>query len=103
MSQDEILQVFNGPHEEMVVTQEERQEGFDNYSTQDDHGMQITGMVKDQTGAIYYITKNSWGEIANPFEHGYIYASAAFVELKTISFLLHKDALSKDAKKALNL
>jgi bleomycin hydrolase len=103
MSAEEQKQVFNGPHEELEVTQEMRQVGFDNYSTQDDHGMQITGIVTDQTGARYYITKNSWGDISNPYKEGYVYASEAFVKYKTISFLVHKDALTKATKKKLYL
>jgi bleomycin hydrolase len=103
MSAEESTQVFNGPHEELTVTQDMRQEGFDNYSTQDDHGMQITGIVKDQTGAKYYITKNSWGEIPNPYKEGYVYASEAFVQYKTISLLIHKDGLTRNTRKAMDL
>jgi bleomycin hydrolase len=103
MSDEESTQVFNGPHEELTVTQDMRQEGFDNYSTQDDHGMQITGIVKDQTGAKYYITKNSWGEIPNPYKEGYVYASEAFVQYKTISLLIHKDGLTRNTRKAMDL
>jgi bleomycin hydrolase len=103
MSAEESTQVFNGPHEELTVTQDMRQEGFDNYSTQDDHGMQITGIVKDQTGAKYYITKNSWGEIPNPYKEGYVYASKAFVQYKTISLLIHKDGLTRNTRKAMDL
>ncbi len=95
-------QVFEGPHEELQVTQEMRQMGFDDYSTQDDHGMLFTGIVKDQTDAKYYIVKNSWGDIPNPYQQGYIYASEAFVELKTISLLLHKDALTKQTRRDLS-
>ena len=103
MTAEEMQQAFTGPHEEMVVTQEARQMGFDNYATQDDHSMQITGIVTDQTGAKYYITKNSWGNINNPYEAGYVYASEAYVQLKTIAFLVHKDALSKGLKNKLGI
>ena len=51
---------FDGPVQEMNVTQEIRQEAFDNYQTTDDHGMHITGMAKDQNGNVYYKVKNSW-------------------------------------------
>lgn len=103
MDETELRQVFSGPHEELVVTQEMRQEGFDNYTTQDDHGMLITGIVTDQNGTTYYITKNSWGDIANPYKEGYVYCSESFVKLKTISFTMHKDALTKKTKKAMGL
>tara|TARA_B100001142_G_scaffold323364_1_gene373277 strand:+ start:14572 stop:15765 length:1194 start_codon:yes stop_codon:yes gene_type:complete len=100
MSDTERSKAFSSPHEEMNVTQEIRQLGFDNYQTQDDHGMQIVGKVKDQKGGIYYIVKNSWGDIKNPYRNGYIYASEAFVKSKTISIMLHKDGLPKRIKKA---
>jgi len=103
MDEAQSRQVFSGPHEELVVTQEMRQEGFDNYTTQDDHGMLITGYVTDQNGTKYYITKNSWGDIENPYKTGYIYCSESFVKLKTISFTIHKDGLTETTKKALGL
>lgn len=50
---------FKGPVEEIVVTQELRQEMFDNQETTDDHGMEIVGIAKDQNGNRYYKVKNS--------------------------------------------
>ena len=47
----------NGPQPEVKVTQELRQQGFDNYQTTDDHGMVIYGMAKDQNGGKYYLVK----------------------------------------------
>lgn len=93
---------FDAPIKEKVITQEMRQEGFDNYTTTDDHGMHITGIAKDQNGTKYYIVKNSWSEQGNDY-HGYFYASEAFVKLKTIDFMIHKDALTKDMKKKLDI
>ncbi|CAI8271253.1 MAG: Uncharacterised protein [Owenweeksia sp. TMED14] len=95
MTQQERVDVFTSPHKEMDITQELRQKAFDNYQTQDDHGMQIVGKALDQTGSAYYIVKNSWGKRENPYRNGYIYASEAFVRYKTISIMLHKDGLSK--------
>jgi aminopeptidase C len=39
---------------EASVTQESRQEGFENKTTTDDHGMQIFGVAKDQNGTNYF-------------------------------------------------
>ena len=44
---------------EVNVTQDLRQAGYENFTTTDDHLMHLTGIVKDQNGAKYYITKNS--------------------------------------------
>lgn len=90
---------FMEPGPEKNIDQEMRQEGFDNYLTTDDHGMHITGMVKDQNGDIYYIVKNSWGE-ANDCG-GYFYASVPYVRYKTMNVMVHKDALPKDIRKKL--
>lgn len=94
-------EAFQKPVEELEITQEMRQEAFDNYETTDDHGMHVIGVVKDQNGKRYYIVKNSWGK-TNQCD-GYFYASEAFVKYKTINFLVHKDALPKDIRKKLGL
>ncbi len=93
---------FDAPAKEKVITQEMRQEGFDNYETTDDHGMHITGIAKDQNGTKYYIVKNSWSAKGNDYA-GYFYASEAFVRLKTIDFMIHKDALPKNIRKKLEI
>ncbi|MBI3510831.1 MAG: aminopeptidase [Bacteroidetes bacterium] len=90
--------IFLKPCKDKVITQQMRQDAFDNLSTQDDHGMQISGMVKDQTGKKYYIVKNSWGAENNDLS-GYFYASEAYFEFKTTSILINKAALPKDIAK----
>ncbi|MCB9262185.1 MAG: aminopeptidase [Flavobacteriales bacterium] len=92
---------FDSPGPEKTITQEMRQEAFDNYATTDDHGMHITGMVKDQNGTVYYIVKNSWGT-KNDCD-GYMYASTAYVQFKTMDVMVHKDALPKNIKDKLKL
>lgn len=88
-----------GPVKEVTVTQETRQIGYDNYETTDDHGMQIYGIARDQNGTKYYMVKNSWGETGN--YNGIWYASEAFVRYKTISFVIHRDAVQKDIARKL--
>ena len=83
------------------VSQEERQRGYDNRETTDDHGMLIYGIAKDQSGAEYYMVKNSWGE-AGTYK-GIWYASKAFVRYKTMNIIVHKNAIPKDIRKKLNL
>jgi bleomycin hydrolase len=92
---------FDSPGKEKVITQAMRQTAFDNYTTTDDHGMHLTGMVKDQNGASYFIVKNSWGT-KNDCD-GYMYASIPYFQYKTMDIMIHKDALPKDVKKKLNL
>lgn len=89
------------PQPEVTVTQEMRQEAFDNWETTDDHGMQIYGIAKDQTGKEYFMVKNSWGTDSK--YQGIWYASKAFVAYKTMNILVHKNALPKDIAKKLGL
>jgi aminopeptidase C len=93
---------FNGPFPEVKVTQESREEGFDNKSTTDDHLMHLTGIVKDQNGTKYYVTKNSWGTDRNPFG-GYLNMSESYVRAKTIAIMVHKNAIPAEIKTKLGL
>lgn len=97
MSAEEKRAMFNGPKPEKEITVELRQAAFDNYETTDDHGMQITGMAKDQAGKEYYIVKNSWGA-SNDYK-GYLYVTKNFVKYKTTAFLLHKNGIPSDLRK----
>lgn len=100
---DETKQdLFKKPHAQFKVTQENRQLAFDNYETQDDHGMHIVGIVKDQNNTPYYIVKNSWGKDRNECD-GYFYASESYVLYKTTSIMLHKKAIPAAIAKKLNI
>jgi len=98
---NEELYKLTKPSTERVISQEMRQIDFDNYQTTDDHGMLIVGTAKDQIGNLYYKVKNSWGDY-NDY-HGYFYASKPYVEYKTMSIMVHKDAIPKNIRKKLNL
>lgn len=90
--------IFNKPVKEKTITQENRQLGFDNFETQDDHGMHITGLAKDQEGKNFFIVKNSWG--ANNGCGGYFYASVPYFAYKTTCYMVNKKAIpSAIAKK----
>jgi bleomycin hydrolase len=84
---------------EKNITPEFRQEEFENFNTTDDHLMHIVGLVKDQNGTEYYKVKNSWGANSSRIgNNGYVYMSKAFFRLKTISVMVHKDAVSDTLK-----
>ena len=100
---DKELYTFDKPSKEKSITQEMRQESFDNWTTTDDHGMVIVGKATDQNGTPYFIVKNSWGTAGrNPY-NGFFYASQPFVELQTINFVVHKDAIPKAIKAKLGI
>lgn len=92
---------FKTPVKELVITTELRQQGYDNKTTTDDHGMHIVGLYKDQNGTNYFLVKNSWG--TGNYPEGYLYVSENYFKYKTINVYLHKDGLSKDIKKKLKL
>lgn len=98
---DELLYSFEKPVSEKVITQDIRQTAFDNYQTTDDHAMLICGIGKDQNGTKYYYVKNSWN--TNNIYDGFFYASESYVRYKTMCIFVHKDAVTKDLKKKLNV
>ncbi len=102
MTQAEKDSLFAKPSKERVITQELRQQGFDNYTTEDDHGMHIVGMARDQHNTRYYLVKNSWGTDRNDCQ-GYFYASENYVLLKTTCIMVHKNAVPKEIAKKLGL
>jgi bleomycin hydrolase len=93
---------FYQPMPELTITQDLRQQAFDAQETTDDHGMHVTGLVTDQNGKKYYLVKNSWGTQYNECG-GYLYASTAYMQYKTINIMVHKEALPKAIKKKLQL
>ena len=93
--QDEI----KFPVDEIEVTQEMRQDMFDNQETTDDHGMEIIGTATDQNGKRYYKVRNSWD--TNQIYDGYFYVSEPYFLAKTLQVVVHKDAVPKELAKKL--
>ena len=86
---------------EKTITQEMRQLGYDNWTTTDDHGMQIYGIAKDQNGKEYFMMKNSWGEYG-PYK-GFWYVSKPYAAYKTMNIVINKNAIPKDIRKKLGI
>ena len=98
---DRRAELTSRPLPEMTVTQQMRQEAYDNWETTDDHGMLIYGLAKDQNGKQYFMVKNSWG-LSGKYK-GFWYTSEAFVAYKTMNIVVHKNAIPKEILKKLNL
>jgi len=94
--------LFEKPGPEINVTQEIRQNGYETFVTSDDHLMHVTGIVKDQNGTKYYITKNSWGTDRNPYG-GYLNMSESYVRAKTVFILVHKNAVPADIRSKMGI
>jgi bleomycin hydrolase len=93
---------FVSVSEEIEVTQEIRQEYYDNQTVTDDHLMHIVGLAKGSDGKEYFIVKNSWGDEKGMDDFkGHILVSESYFRLNTISVMLHKDAVAKPLQKKL--
>jgi len=84
-----------------TITPEARQEGWDRWTTTDDHGMHVVGIARDDSGTTYYKVKNSWGDVG-PY-HGYIYMSENYLRAKFDMLLLNKAALPQDIRAKLGI
>ena len=95
------LYKFDKPVKEKKITQEMRQIAFDNYETTDDHGMVIVGTAVDQQGNPFFKVKNSW-DVRPPYD-GYYYFSRPFVEYKTLSVMVNKNAIPQEIRTKLGI
>ena len=86
---------------EIEVTQELRQQYYDEKTSTDDHGMHLYGIAKDQNGVKYYLIKNSWG-VTGAYD-GIWYMSENFVKGKTLNILVNKKAVPKDILKKIGV
>ncbi len=84
------------------ITAAIRQEAFDNYSTLDDHAMQVIGIAKDKDEEKMYLMKNSWGANDNSL-NGFMMVSEDYVKYKTITLLVNKKGLPEGLKKNLGM
>ena len=75
----------------LKVTQELRQQTYNNYTTTEDHLSHLVGISSDKSGNKYYILKDSQG--TNRRLKGYLLVSEAYIKLKTISVMTHKSVL----------
>lgn len=85
--------------EKLTITQGLRQKTFEDKSTTDDHNMHIVGISKNEKSELYYKMKNSEG---NNKQGGYVYMSKKALLLKTISVLVHKDAIPLNIRKKIH-
>jgi len=83
-----------------LISQQMRQNAFDNYTTIDQHNMHIIGIARNNKGKKFYIIKNS-SDYADC--GGYLYMSEEYLLLRTISVMVNKDAMPKEIKDKLTL
>lgn len=78
-----------------LITQEEREEMWNNGQTTDDHGMHGVGVATDEDGNVFYLVKNSWGAENGPYA-GHIYMGQNYMRAKLHTFMVHKDGIPKE-------
>lgn len=93
---------FESPVPEKNVTEQMRQDAFNDQSITDDHLMHLTGLLKDQNGIFYYVTKNSWKDDSND-NGGFLNMSDAYLRMATIAIMVHKDAIPKPIRKKMGI
>lgn len=82
---------------EKTYSPEARQQLFESLVTQDDHLMDITGIVTTDKGKKLFKVKNSWGEKKGPY-NGYWYVSFPYFAVNTISIVVPKSALDIETR-----
>ncbi|MEW6005964.1 MAG: C1 family peptidase [Stygiobacter sp.] len=101
-SDDKEKEESDEPVAEKFITQEMRQDAFDNQTTTDDHLMHIVGLARDKRGYKFYYVKNSWGTKDKKYD-GYVYMSEIYARLKTVAIMVHKDAIPDQLKLKLGI
>jgi aminopeptidase C len=81
------------------ITQESRQQRFDNWDATYDHVMLIYGIAKDENGVEYYKVKNSWGNAGD--YNGIWYMAKDYIADNTTYIFLNKNAIKSNGNKSL--
>jgi len=77
---------------EKQVTQELRQDVFDSLKFAHNHHLHIVGVAYDENGKRYYKAKDSRG-LKDSRYNGFVYMSESYIQAKTFSIMVHKEAL----------
>jgi bleomycin hydrolase len=80
------------PVKEKEITQGMRSQTLSDFSTTDDHLMHIVGLAQDQTGAKFFLVKNSGG--SDRKYDGYLYMSLPYFRLKTTALMVNRNSLA---------
>jgi bleomycin hydrolase len=76
-----------------AINQDAREYRFEKNLTTDDHLMHIIGYQKFN-GEDWFLVKDSWRDAFEGKNKGYFFFSEAYVKLKVLAFLVHKEIIS---------
>lgn len=76
-----------------AITQDAREYRFEKKLTTDDHLMHIIG-YQNFNGEDWFLVKDSWRDAFEGKYKGYFFFSEAYVKLKVLAFLVHKEIIS---------
>ena len=54
-------------------------------------------------GTIFYKVKDSFNQETNPVTNGYVYMSRSYIMMRTLTILVHKDAIPAGIRKSLGI
>jgi bleomycin hydrolase len=74
------------------ITQAARELGFRNGATSDDHAIHITGWAS-VGGEDWFLAKDSWKVAWRGGNQGALFLHGAYVKLKVLAFLVHRDGV----------
>ncbi len=75
-----------------LIDERARQLRFESGSTSDDHGQHVVGTAR-HAGRDWFLVKDSWSSAWNNGHPGYYFFREDFVKLKTLCYMVHKDAI----------
>lgn len=73
--------------------QARREAAFSNESTTDDHLQHIVGLAPEWQGHHWYLIKDSLPSSFHSASKGYIFMRDDYLQMKVLSFLVHRDAI----------
>jgi bleomycin hydrolase len=80
------------------ISQEAREFRFDNGSTTDDHLLHIISH-RQFDGQEWYLVKDSWRTAFEKEPEGYFFFHESYLQLKVLSYLVHKDGVPSIARR----
>lgn len=85
-----VIPDFDVPRD--YINQDSRELRFFNSATTDDHGLHLVG-YKETPKDTWFLVKDSWSTAYVGKVKGYFFYRDDYVKLKSLAFLVHKDAL----------